>query len=641
MARIALVSSEEIKRHQNCIAERFTEFFDAVFGYSICSEKDKKTHERFTREDADLYVRDRERLMGKIEGIEWYEDLLQRCFWADCKHFSKNKAIVFIEGNRGCGKSTILDYSLFCDCPEKRFKSWKKKLIINVNMRGVESRVELNRRFYEEAKIQIKKYLCDPDLCDPSVGRQLILQLDRYESSKESWVEHAFEKSSEDASENKGYFKYVVICFDNLDVSPRPILIYAIQQIKSLIKSSSNVSIWKSYIPLWPETLTDLLRGGGLSLESKEYHRIRLGNVDSRKFLKKRIAALLRKIENSKGEAINNAKKNRALINNVGCLNFIRNAFDKIDTENISFVDNITYKHLRRAIEIWRGVFESKAAFVTHKRSGRELITSRYILRDAMLTGGYQVHNSAESVIANIYNLLENPTCERDLLIGYHALYILRSQRVNSYTKMCGYMEGLGYTNDDIRTVWKTFYEHGLFHLVDIEDGVHIYKCHRKTINAYWELVVEDAYLDNMAMTTPVELSQEELEEKFKQTVSYIPDKFIDRVTTTIEFIKQVQTDEEEFYCLSNRPVGLSSADFKNHVEDTLRIPKLWKRMALSYQKRLDKLKQGFKSERFLQFAKGVTNTWWDKILDDELFKDANDPNIDDYLHIEDETDGQ
>jgi hypothetical protein len=168
-----------------------------------------------------------------------------------------------------------------------------------------------------------------------------------------------------------------------------------------------------------------------------------------------------------------------------------------------------------------------------------------------------------------------------------------------------------------VQQVWEKFHKwYNFFHVVSGEGENQEIDIHNSVVETYWGLFIEPAYLDEIAMVTPVD---DEQRKQMRQTVCHDRDQFVARVRTTLAFIRQVRSDEEAFCCISELPSRTTTAaQFEERLE-SLQIPCLWKIMANSYRMRLT----GLKDLRFLTTARGISEGWWEEILSDSLFTEA------------------
>lgn len=145
----------------NPIARELKTFFKETFHKEILPPGPG----RFLPSDAPLYVLEREWIgdpsfMPSPPTVQRHEALLHSIFW-DPPH----EQLVFVEGEYGTGKTTLIDYYLRCYCPGdlKRADDFNRKLTVHFELRGVNTINDFNRTVYSTLKKAIQGRFGDPN----------------------------------------------------------------------------------------------------------------------------------------------------------------------------------------------------------------------------------------------------------------------------------------------------------------------------------------------------------------------------------------------------------------------------------------------------------------------------------------------
>ncbi len=564
----------------------------------------------------DLYIGDREWLADTSftpkNRSRKYEEYLHSIFWALPK---EHRRVVFLLGQVGCGKSTLIDYYLRCYCPNdpESKEYYDRKLVINVDVKRVQTIERFNKVFYRKASKKI-------DLKCKERGIDYQIEAEKYKDYEllvDLKLSDITKMISDGFPNGVRPFKYIVLCIDNIDQSPVDVQDHAIQIVRDWLEPDSEIDLWQVFFPMWPDTFEKLIKSGKMIIPPEDYLEVLIGQINGNDFFESRAGAVSRGIEND-GKGVIYPGEGDAKIeeDNGKCVKFIRKTVYKINQHPsmIKFVQDITFGDLRRMLEIWHDVLASDAMFYYYRNIGYEMV-GRYQIRDAMLTGFYHVHHKGKSGILNLYYMIEEPKCERDLLIGPHVFFLLH-KKVTSYGEVCECLMDLGYTKKAVYQTLDNFKKYNFFHLTEDYEVLRFFEIHKDVINAYEMLHVEDVYLDNIAMTTAV---RKEIKRELKRTVAFRLDDFVNRVETTINFIKYIREEEEAFCRVSKVPDIAHKDRFKSRLME-LKLPILWRSMALSYYKRLSALS---KERYYLYNAKKVTEEWWEIILNNGIFTGA------------------
>jgi hypothetical protein len=208
------------------------------------------------------------------------------------------------------------------------------------------------------------------------------------------------------------------------------------------------------------------------------------------------------------------------------------------------------------------------------------------------------------SVILNIFRLNARNDCCEDVLIGFHAMHLLIGN--GHVSGWFGMLKKLGYNDDAIAIVEQRFREANLLH--QIPDGRSLgptfdFAVHLDVVHAYLDLIKEPAYLDNVALTTPVD---PHFAVKMKPTVMFDSSQFAVRVTTTIEFLRFLAANEDQFIVNVRRRLG-TNLGVLSHCE----LPSIVVAEAERYRERVSAIRE-------TRSAPNIPNEeWWDDKLSD------------------------
>jgi hypothetical protein len=126
------------------------------------------------------------------------------------------------------------------------------------------------------------------------------------------------------------------------------------------------------------------------------------------------------------------------------------------------------------------------------------------------------------------------------------------------------------------------------------------------------DILSEPAYLDDVAIVTPVERSYRE---SMYATRGDRPDDFPARVESSISFLRFLRDSEDRFRDPDQLRPGVDHDAFREALAKNP-LPCLWRTMALQYRQRLIGLRNS-------GYLKAVDSSWWNKPLSDPVLADA------------------
>jgi hypothetical protein len=550
-----------------------------------------------------------------------FEKELHRAFWEP-----EGAKIIFVEGEVGSGKSTLVNFYLrsYCANDPATAKYFAEKLIINIDFRRVSTPQEFEKKFFKITRKCIEAACAHHKYEIESVDQFAMWEtLYRWQSqagvlaqgnrsveeyrgdvvtrsraglAPDVWVDHALKFISRKIRQKAWLpFRYLVFCFDNLDQSPLEIQRHVFEWALPLLFEEHEAEVWRVLIPVWPSTL-NLLAEAIKPLPP--YLTIKPAPVAAKPLLSLRTQYLYDRIADN------------ATLG--GQLTDFDQRFlsDCIDNANSTFVESLIELgagSARRQLGMWKKALTSMSLYQHYKVQGPWI--SRYEMQDAMLTGEYSVFNAQKHQILNVFALIGHGRDERDMLLGLHLLTVLRGLD-RSFAAAEQKLGMLGYLPEDVASGLDRLKSAGGFEFIStmLPKPIHV---RDSVITAYIALVQSPAYLDAMAIVTPLPDQND-----MHVTRSYEPRQFVSRCRTTIRFLQQLSTDEFRFCQPENsQRVQIDVRGFAGALQ-SLHVPRYSKKMARAYRERVDALRSG-------PYLSHVTPEEWDALLNDRLFRDS------------------
>jgi hypothetical protein len=236
--------------------------------------------------------------------------------------------------------------------------------------------------------------------------------------------------------------------------------------------------------------------------------------------------------------------------------------------------------------------------------------TYDYELLDALLVGTNDALDHDEHRIANLFAMGAGRVRPRDLLIGHHATQLLAQDR-HTQDDLTQALRNLGYSDTNIGVVQRSLLTFNFFHEEPSGGRKIDYEIHEDVVQEYLALRFEPAYVDNVAMVTPVD---PKYLDRMSKTRGDRPDDFIRRVATTLAFLEFVRECEDQFR--DPKLVANTTSETFIKALESLKLVCLWKHMALRYQDRLI----GLKASGYLRT---IDPGWWEATLGNALFIQA------------------
>ena len=589
-----------LQEHKNPIArsKEFQNLFDASFGGAIFPDGSK-----FYKSQAPLYISARQWIVDEDfvcnnESTK-YEEYLDSLFWNE----KNKKRLAFIVGGVGTGKSTFMDYYLRCYCPtESKHKArFSEKLPIIINAKGKHSDGDLIKSFYQQACSAILDR-CHKVGIHPDFNGQAIDPKSDPEGWTISTLRHFRSVIDSDETSTVVPFRYVVIAIDNLDQSPLEVQKRAISLVRDWLTPDYGILPWRVYIPMWPQTLSKLLNSLGQPFRRDEFEEIPLGTVEYSEIINSRKT---KAVNGMKYSGIVNVPVTEDIvdgdvvvsrsISNENCVRFIEDTYEFISRLFGKQIENICNYDLRREIQVWDNLFSSMSLFFswreTKKRQKWIYSTQRVpheIINSAM-TGRTTQYNSAKARIENLYD------CgEFSLLCGLHATVLLRNTTTAEVDKgrVTRVLMSAGHHEFDIQRTLDRLFEANMYHEIARDNFGTAFVIHHSTANAYLDLAMHPAYVENCALVTPV---KSDYRKDMNVTTTINSDQFVTRLKSTFAFISAIKDDEVNLRNATlNRLLEMSDPERQKELEiiNTVKWPVFWKAIASRYKERLDNLRQ-------------------------------------------------
>jgi hypothetical protein len=571
----------------------------------------------FSSEKAMLYEFDREWLVDQPKpnlSVEIqkhagnYEFLLDRQFW----DHSDKRRLVFLLGGVGSGKSTLMRYYFNSFCPHHSQKkdAYISKLVVLFDFkRNAHERFEDD--FYKLTAATIKSRLdAHPKFHVPDLDQINI------KDNPEAWVRTVLQHLNYLISHPQGLdlsqlpFRYVVFVLDNLDQTAQDCQRRACLLVNSWIDPAWQLLIWRVYIPLWPRTLDRLQEYMGMPFNRNTYWQIPLGSVSAKRILSFKRDYILDGIyraatpyvqvddvdEPDDGETVD-----ERVISNSNSRDYVNHTFTFLERTFLDWADRLTSGDLRKQAQIWDNIVSSRHSFRAWREFRRSKSRSLYVgllpydLVDAALTGKCGVFNTSDHPIANVY--APDGVCG-NLVLGCHTLLLLRDLAAEvSDTRIRQLLLQIGHSLHDVEECLRFFFNKNLWHEAPGVHGHHWLVKHTASIEAYLELSMHPAYVENVALVSDV---SDAIRSRIITTSAMVPSEFGQRVESTLAFIEQMRNDEAD---LRHKNESLSLLDERRRARqetapprrDRIELESIWVRAALRYRERLVALrKKGF-----------------------------------------------
>ena len=170
-------------------------------------------------------------------------------------------------------------------------------------------------------------------------------------------------------------------------------------------------------------------------------------------------------------------------------------------------------------------------------------------------------------------------------------------------------MQSLGYSPDRVER-GINYLGRALFEPYS-SAGRRRFRIRKNSIATYESLLCNPAYLENMAVVTPI--SQGEIPAS-AIGAGYEPTDLSQRVRTTMLFLRQLQDDEVRFCEPTISNDLLSPSSFSNCLRQ-FSVPRLFPRAAMAYKKHLQSLQ--------LDESRPPAQQWPSVMWDDPVFREA------------------
>lgn len=524
----------------------------------------------------------------------FYENELERRFWD-----SSAQPEICVTGPVGSGKSTLIDYFLRCHCLHsgKSRDRFDKKLIIHFDARATLDNADFSSKFFLAAQASIR-FQCKERRIELE---SWIKRRPSAPTNVQEWVWAALEELTNAANktDRTNNFEYIVLVIDNLDQTAEMVQVKAISTVEQWL-SAPSIEIHRVFFPLWRSTVHNLRHSAYNLLRNAEIMHI--GEIVPDDLIEARERVITKHLEETSASA------------DQEFASYVPEITGLAKREIATIVEGLANGDLRTLLRLWGGFLRSSGALAIWRRwqanvtSGRSY---RYELLDALITGSFQALYHGSLRVANLFELGVARRQPRDLLIGPHAMHLLGTG-VRSRTDFHAALEALGYSQAAIQKLEIGLQSFNVFHQYSSGMCLIDYEIHDRVIETYAHLQLEPAYIDNVAMVTPVDPS---LHASMHVTRGDRPGDFRPRVETTLTFLRFLRGCEDQFRDPARLATGHDTATFVQSLA-TLKIPCLWRRMAIEYENRLSNLRRA-------RILEDVTADWWERTLADPLFAEA------------------
>jgi hypothetical protein len=563
---------------------------------------------RFARHDvfANLYTSERvwhDEVDFQPAGPDRHERYLDHLFWdAD-----PARPLICVVGSVGSGKSTLVDYYLRCHCPDdpRRRDGFDRTLVVHFDARDVQDNTDFYHLFFLHIQSSVRMQ-CTQSQSGFDIDAAIKRRPTQPNNVRE-WVWAAFEELSQFASRKSETtpFRHIALVIDNLDQTPAKVQIRAITEVEQWLRNPL-IRLWRVFLPLWPSTYSHLrnhrfnmLRGANI---------VHLGGLDTNALFSGQEHAIEQQVSSASAAAV---RQSSDYFSEIAA--FARKRL-------LDRIGGLSHGNLRMMLSLWGGFLRSEAAHGIWRQRRASADSSRsyeYELLDALIVGASEALNQRTHRVANLFTMGHAHDRPRDLLIGPHALFLM-AQGFHRQRTLTDTLIQLGYSEDNVQDAIESFGAFNMFHQTPAQNNLVDFEIHGSVVQEYVGiehtgfprkgLIWEPAYVDNVAVVTPVDPA---FLGTMKKTRGDRAEDFTARVETTLSFLRFLRTCEDAFRDPKKLRPDVSGDNFRE-VLHKRQLPCLWRGMTLGYRGRLIGLQQS-------GYLKTIDTRWWDRILGDPL----------------------
>jgi hypothetical protein len=526
-----------------------------------------------------------------------HESLLDMLFWDDT--FPRKPLCIL--GMVGAGKSTLIDYYLRCYCPTRgsRQADFDKKLVLHFDARTIRDNTDFYHRFFLFLQSEMRTRCLERGFdLDEAVRRR-----PTHPQNVRQWVHAALEELTRVPQKSTGYsapspFPYIVLVVDNLDQSSIDVQIRAITEVEQWLRTPS-IRLSRVILPMWPSTFRKLQNHQFNLLHGARVFEI--GPIDTQNLMANRERATSDFLQRQSSAGNQKVVEYLAEMTRLGR--------DRL----LPRIKSLAHENLRLTLALWESFVCGDTAFTIWKQLRQNPESRRsfdYELLDALLVGTNDALDHDEHRIANLFAMGAGRVRPRDLLIGHHALQLLAQDR-HSQGDLHQALKSLGYADTNINVVEKSLLTFNFLHEEPSGGKKVEYEIHEDVVQEYLTLRFEPAYVDNVAMVTPVD---PRYLPRMSKTRGDRAEDFPRRVATTIAFLEFLRECEDAFR--DAKRVANVSGDVFIKALESLRLVCLWKHMALRYHDRLVGLRDS-------GYLRAIEPGWWETTLGNPVFEQA------------------
>jgi hypothetical protein len=528
-----------------------------------------------------------------------HETLLDLLFWDDT--FPRKPLCIL--GMVGAGKSTLIDYYLRCFCPTKgnRQADFENKLVLHFDARTIRDNTDFYHRFFLFLQSEMRTKCLERGFdLDEAVRRR-----PTQPQNVRQWVHAALEELTRAPAKSPGQsfqpnspFPYIVLVVDNLDQSSIDVQIRAITEVEQWLRTPS-IRLSRVILPMWPSTFRKLQNHQFNLLHGARVFEI--GPIDTQDLMANREQATSEHLQRQSFQGSEKVVEYIAQMTRLGRERLLPR------------IKALAHENLRLTLALWESLLCGETAYSIWKQVRQNPDSRRtfdYELLDALLVGTNDALDHDEHRIANLFAMGAGRVRPRDLLIGQHAVQLLGQHR-RSQIDLHQALRSLGYAETNINVVEKSLLTFNFFHEEPAGGKKIEYEIHEDVVQEYLALRFEPAYVDNVAMVTPVDRKYLPL---MSRTRGDRAEDFPRRVATTMAFLEFIRDCEDAFR--DPKLVANTPGDVFIKALESLKLVCLWKHMALRYHDRLVGLKES-------GYLRTIEPGWWETVLGNPIFQQA------------------
>src|SRR5262249_15945884 len=375
-----------------------------------------------------------------------------------------------------------------------RQADFDKKLVLHFDARTIRDNTDFYHRFFLFLQSEMRTRCLERGFdLDEAVRRR-----PTQPQNVRQWVHAALEELTRVPAKGPATsytplspFPYIVLVVDNLDQSSIDVQIRAITEVEQWLRTPS-IRLSRVILPMWPSTFRKLQNHQFNLLHGARVFEI--GPIDTSELMANRERATGEYLHRQSFQGSQNIVEYISQMTRLGR--------DRL----LPGTKALAHEHLRLTLALWESFLCGDSAYHIWKQVRQNPESRRsfeYEMLDALLVGTNDALDHDEHRIANLFAMGAGRVRPRDLLIGHHALQLLGQNR-RSQIALDQSLGNLEYAETNISVVEKSLLTFNFLHEEPAGGKKIEYEIHDDVVQEYLALRFEPAYVDNVAMVTPV-----------------------------------------------------------------------------------------------------------------------------------------